>query len=253
MSDGPRVLSIVPARGGSKGVPGKNLRPLRGRPLVAYAVRAARLALPAGDVVISTDSEAIAAAAVAFGAECPFLRPPPLATDASPVLDTVRHTLDRLAALGRVYDLVCLVQPTTPLRELSDIREPVSMLLARLDAHSAVTLCEVTDAHPARLRRIEDGLVTQFLDAGGDGELQNRQAHAARPAYRRCGACYVTRVETVQAGSLYGARCLPHVIPSWRSVSIDDEVDLALVETLLEREPFAGRLAHLDAWFAESA
>lgn len=110
------ALGIVPARAGSKGVPGKNIRPLAGRPLIEYTARAARESGVLDRVVLSTDSAEIADAGRRCGLEAPFMRPPELAADDTPMLPVVRHAIDTLAASGWVADVIVLLQPTSPLR-----------------------------------------------------------------------------------------------------------------------------------------
>ena len=110
------VLGLIPARGGSKGLPGKNLMVLAGKPMIAWTIEAALAAHSIDDVVVTTDSAQIAAAARDAGADVPFMRPADLAADGTPMVDTVLHALDALEAQGQAYDVVALLQPTSPLR-----------------------------------------------------------------------------------------------------------------------------------------
>ncbi|MFW6154413.1 MAG: cytidylyltransferase domain-containing protein [Planctomycetota bacterium] len=222
-------LAIIPARGGSKGVPGKNLQTVGGKSLVYRAARAAIESERCGRVVCSTDDDAISADAIRAGADVPFRRPAALASDTATSLEVVRHAVDRVEGeRGRRVDLVCLVEPTTPLRSAADIRRAVDLLLAAdPPADSAVTVCRVTDAHPAWLRKIVDGeLAPYFPDLA---EPRRRQDFDRFPTpYRRNGAVYVTRRDVVMdQGSLYGGRCLACEMPPERSVNIDTPLDLA--------------------------
>jgi CMP-N-acetylneuraminic acid synthetase len=245
-----RILGLVVARGGSKGVPKKNVRLLGEHPLVAYAVRAAVKAPSISRVVISTDDTEIAEAARRYGCEVPFMRPADLAGDDSPILDAILHAVRTLEAQGDGFDAVCLLQPTTPFRSVEDLENGAAILRAGPQADSVVALTEVVDAHPRRLRRIADGTVRQYLPEGGDKEGQQRQSHGDDRAYRRCGAFYLARTGTLlEKRSLYGQVVLPYVMPSWRSVTIDEEEDLLLAEAMLQSPIFAEKLAHVRAMF----
>ena len=229
-------LAIIPARGGSKGVPGKNLQTVGGESLVYRAARAARESGRCGRVICSTDDDAIAAEAIRAGAEVPFRRPATLASDTATSLAVVQHAVERVEAeRGRPVDLVCLVEPTTPLRSAADIRDAIDLLVhADPPADSAVSVCEVTDAHPAWLRTIVDGELTPYFP--DMAEPKRRQEFARYPTpYRRNGAVYVTRRDVVvDHGSLYGRRCLAYAMPPERSINIDTPMDLVCARALCE-------------------
>jgi CMP-N-acetylneuraminic acid synthetase len=226
-----RVLGLIPARAGSKGVPGKNLRLLAGKPLLNYTIESAAAARRLGRVVVSTESDAIAAVARAAGGDVPFSRPEALAADDTPMLPVVAHALRTLAEQGDAYDAVCLLQPTCPLRRPEDIDGCIE-LLERSDADSVVTVLEV----PARYHPH-----WTFLD-NGDGSLRPatgsplvpRRQELAR-AYHRDGSVYVTRCSVVlDEGSLYGRRTLGYRGAPERNVNIDDLEDWARAEQLLD-------------------
>ena len=247
-----RVLGLVVARSGSKGVPGKNLRELAGHPLVAYAVRAGVKAPSITKVVISTDDPRIAETAARYGAEAPCLRPAELATDDSPVLESILHAINELQRQGESFDLVCLLQPTTPFRDVDEIERAIRTLAADPTADSIVALAAVEDLHPRRLRRIVDGAVRQFLGGGGDQEGQQRQDHGDETAYRRSGDFYITRVPTLtEKKSLYGDRALPLIVPAWRAINIDSESDLLMAEAMLQSTAVGQRLRHVRWLFEE--
>lgn len=231
-----RVLGLIPARAGSKGVPRKNLRLLAGKPLLHYSVESALGAGRLARVVVSTESGEIAAVARDAGAEVPFLRPAALAADDTPMLPVVAHALRTLAEQGETYDAVCLLQPTCPLRRSADIDGCIE-LLDRTGADSVVTVLEV----PARYHPH-----WAFLQ-NGDGSLQpatgaplvpRRQELA--PAFHRDGSIYVTRRSVVLDGnSLYGHRMLGYrTDPEW-NVNIDDLDDWARAERLLDPDRLA--------------
>ena len=224
------VLALVPARGGSKGVPRKNVRPLAGRTLLDYTATAARESGVIDRLVLSTDSEEIADAGRRAGIEVPFMRPAALAQDDTPMLPVIRHTLETLAANGWTPDIVVLLQPTSPLRRASHIREAVQ-LLRTSGADSVVTVVRVP-AHmsPDYVMRIEGDRLTPFLPEGA--RVTRRQD--ARAAYSRDGTVYAFRRQTLAAfDSIYGEDCRPLVIDAADSLSIDAAADWDMAERIL--------------------
>lgn len=225
-----RTLGIVPARSGSKGVPGKNVRLLAGRPLIDYTACAARESAVLDRVILSTDSEAIADVGRRCGLEVPFMRPTHLAADDTPMLPVVRHAIDTLAASGWVADLIVLLQPTSPLRRAAHVRDAVDRLRAS-KADSVVTVVELPrHLSPDYVMRIENGLLKPFLAEGQ--RVARRQD--ARPAYSRDGTAYAFWRATLERfDNIYGERCEPLVIDAADSLSIDSQDDWAAAERRL--------------------
>src|SRR5712691_3013598 len=143
-----RVLGLIPARGGSKGVPRKNICMVAGKPFLQYTAEAALGALRLDRIVLSTEDDEIAEVGRRCGAEVPFLRPASLAQDTTPMLPVVQHAIRMLEAAGDHFDAVCLLQPTNPLRRASDIDDAID-LLERTQADSVISFVEVSDSHPA--------------------------------------------------------------------------------------------------------
>ena len=226
------VLGLVPARAGSKGVPGKNLRPLAGRSLLEYTAAAARDSGVVDRIVLSTDSDEIADAGRACGLDVPFLRPSALAADDTPMLPVVQHALDTLAVSGWQAEIVVLLQPTSPLRRASHVRDAVG-LLRSTNADSVVTVVEVPrHLSPYYVMRIETGRLVPFLPEGA--RITRRQD--ALPAYSRDGTAYVCWRSTIERfGTLYGERCQPLVIDAAESLSIDTPDDWAEAERRVGR------------------
>ena len=224
------VLAIVPARGGSKGVPGKNVRKLAGRTLLDYAALAARDSGVIDRIVLSTDSDEIADAGRRAGMEVPFMRPAALAQDDTPMLPVIEHAIDSLAAEGWTTDVIVLLQPTSPLRRPSHVRDAVN-LLYESKADSVVTVIEVPrHLSPDYVMRIEDGVLRPFLDEGA--RVTRRQD--ARPAYSREGTVYACWRATVERfGNIYGERCRPLMVDAADSLSIDSPADWAEAERRL--------------------
>lgn len=230
---GPRVLGLVPARGGSKGVPRKNTRDLRGKPLLQYTAEVALAAGRLSRVVLTTDDEEIARIGRRCGLEVPWLRPAHLATDESPMLPVVQHALRQIEAEGDHFDAVCVLQPTNPLRRPEDIDGAIA-ILEETKADSVISFVEVGEQHPARMKCVDaDGRVTDppFVEKV---EGQRRQELPA--LYLREGSVYLTRRATImEAGSFRGTDCRAWLIPIERACNIDTEFDFLLAEFLLGR------------------
>lgn len=225
------VLGLITARAGSKGIPGKNLAPCGGRPLLAWTCEAARGAACLTRVAISTDDDAAAALAAAAGIEVPFARPAALATDTARSIDVANHALDHFTGAGWAPDVLVLLQPTSPLRTARHIDEAFARLDAAADAVVSV------QAVPHRFKpwaqlALDGGVVRDWYEEEVGFDRTRRQGQPA--LYARNGpAVVVTRAPVIAAGSFYGARCVPYVMSAFDSVDIDDRDDLALADWLL--------------------
>lgn len=226
------TLGIIPARGGSKGIPGKNLRVLAGRPLLAYTV-AVSLACPDLDrVVLSTDAPEIADAGRALGIEVPFMRPSNLARDDTPMVPVLEHAVAWLEEWGWRPEIVVLLQPTAPLRTTHHITAAIA-LLRETKCDSVASVAELPrHLSPDYVMRIEGGRLVPFL-AGGD-QLTRRQE--ARPAVVRDGTVYaVWRDVLMESHSLYGMDCRPLMISAGESVTLDTPQDWEVAELRLAK------------------
>lgn len=214
-----RVLGLIPARGGSKGVPRKNLKPLCGKPLLQYTAEAALNAARLSRVILSTEDEEIAAAGLACGLEVPFLRPPELARDETPMLPVAIHALQFLEAAGDRFDALCLLQPTNPLRRAEEIDQCIN-LLEESGADAVVTILPVPaefNPHWVYFAAPEGGL---RLSTGEATPIPRRQE--LPPAFHREGSIYVTRREILmERKSFYGDRLVGYLMEPARSVNID--------------------------------
>jgi CMP-N-acetylneuraminic acid synthetase len=225
------VLALIPARGGSKGLPGKNIRPLAGRSLVARAGAVARESGVVDRVVLSTDANDIAEEGRRAGIEVPFMRPDALARDDTPMLPVILHALDALEAEQWHADIVLLLQPTSPLRQPAHLRSAVTMLRdSRAD--SVVSVVELPrHMSPDYVMQIADGALKPFLPEGA----RTTRRQDARPAYVRDGTVYAFWRDTLERfGSIYGERCLPLVLRPEESVTIDTPGDWAAAERMLQ-------------------
>jgi CMP-N-acetylneuraminic acid synthetase len=224
------VLGIVPARGGSKGVPGKNVRPLAGRTLLEYTARAARESGVLDRVILSTDSAEIADTGRRAGLDVPFMRPVMLASDDTPMLPVIQHALESLARDGWSADMIVLLQPTSPLRRPDHIRAAVTTL-RDTKADSVVTVVEIPrHLSPDYVMRIDGGRLQPFLPEGA--RVTRRQD--ARLAYCRDGTVYAFWRATIERfGGIYGEDCRPLLIDARESLSIDSPADWDAAERLL--------------------
>jgi CMP-N-acetylneuraminic acid synthetase len=227
-----RVLGLVPARAGSKGLPGKNVRLLAGRPLLEYTAVAARASGVLDRVVLSTDSEEIAEAGRRVGLEVPFTRPASLAADDTPMLPVIKHAIDVLASDCWVAEIVVLLQPTSPLRRPGHIRDAVH-ILRETNADSVVSVVELPrHLSPDYVMTIEDGALKPFLPEGH--RITRRQD--ARPAYSRDGTVYACWRRTIEHfDSIYGDNCRPLVVAATDSLSIDSPADWEAAKSALLR------------------
>jgi CMP-N-acetylneuraminic acid synthetase len=224
------VLALVPARGGSKGLPGKNVKLLHGRSLIARTADTARASGVIDRVVLSTDAADIADEGRRAGLEVPFLRPADLASDESPMLPVIRHAVDALAAAGWLPEIVVLLQPTSPLRRPEHVRAAVDLLrLTRAD--SVASVVEVPrHLSPDYVMRIDGDDLVNFLPEGA--AVKRRQD--ARAAYVRDGTVYAFWTATlIEQQSIYGRHCRPLIVPASESVTIDSPNDWAEAERRL--------------------
>jgi CMP-N-acetylneuraminic acid synthetase len=225
-----RTVAIIPARGGSKGLPRKNILPLLGKPLIAHTIEAARVARSLQRVVVSTENPEIAEIARQYGAEVPFLRPLELAGDETPTLPVLQHVLTQLKATeGGEPEIIVLLQPTSPLRRAEDIDKAIA-LLGQTGADSVVSLC-VTEHHPYWMKRLEGDRVLPFLENAP--EYTRRQDMS--PVYRLNGAVYVTRREILmEQNRILGQDTRGLVMDAESSVDIDTYLDFKIAEIILQ-------------------
>ena len=226
-----RVLAIVPARGGSKGIPRKNIVPLLGKPLLAYTAEAALAAKRLSRVILSTEDEEIACVGKEWGLDVPFLRPLDLASDETPTIPVLQYVVRRLEEAGDHYDAVLTLQPTTPLRQPEDIDGAIK-LLGQTRADSVISFVEVGEKHPARMKFIaSDG---RIIDPPFAEQYEGQRRQDLPKLYLREGSIYLTRSTVLmQQGSLKGHDCRAWIIPEERACNIDTPFDLFLAEQML--------------------
>lgn len=226
---GNRTLGIIPARAGSKGVSNKNIRPLNGRPLIAYTISAA-VGAGLSRLILSTDSEQIAAVGRPLGAEVPFLRPAELANDTAKSAAVVTHLLETLRTNeGAEYDTVVLLQPTSPMRTTQDILAALELYHHNAPC-SVVSLSKVDEPHPYKMKTIRDGLVHPFVE-GTDSSVPRQQLPEV---FTPNGALYIVGADHIlRTGSFFHERTIPYVMPAERSVNINSITDMYLAEYMM--------------------
>lgn len=227
-----KILAVIPARGGSKGVPRKNVRPVCGKPLIVYTIETALASRHLlNHIIVSTDDEEIAAIARQNGAEVPFMRPSELAGDQTPTLPVLQHAVNFVENNEDLtLDWVLLLQPTTPLRIAEDIETSIN-LARKSRCDSIISVVQVFAEHPIFMKRIENNRLLDYCFEEKEG---TRRQDSGPPAYMKNGAIYLTRRDVLMRNnSIWGNAIEPYVMPPERSVNIDNEIDLKLAEILM--------------------
>lgn len=224
------ILSIIPARSGSKGLKDKNIKELNGKPMIAYTIEAALKSGIFKDVIVSTDSTKYAEISKKYGAQVPFIRPKELANDYASSNDVVLHVLEEMEKLGKKYDYFMLLQPTSPLRTAKHIIEAYELLQEK-DANSVVSVCEV-DHSPLLMNTLDDSLsLDKFIDK------KNIKRRQDLPKYFRInGAIYLAKVEHfVKYKNFYKEKSFAYIMDKKESIDIDNEIDFQLAQILMKK------------------
>jgi N-acylneuraminate cytidylyltransferase len=231
MIDGHQVVAIIPARGGSKSVPNKNIRTLGDQPLLAWSIEVAYAAESIDAVVVTTDSDAIAEVARDYGASV-IHRPAHLATDDALVIDAIRHAVRVWHKQGKTIDVMVLLEPTSPLRSVEDIEACLDQLRQSPSVDSVATFTEA-ELNPHRAWRLEGGSPEPFIE----GAVPWRPRQALPEAYQLNGAVYAfwtDRLPDDVIAPLFGQAASVYM-PAERSVDIDDRFDFLLAETIIQQ------------------
>lgn len=230
MIAGEHILGLILARGGSKGLPGKNIRSLLGKPLIVWTIEAGKRSI-IDDLVLSTDCNEIARCALKHGVEVPFMRPPRLASDNASSMETIIHALDKLEEIGKFYEYIVLLEPTSPLRESDDIDQALEMLV-KSDAKSIVSICHTEEAHPSFLFKISnERRLNPYLGIYPNGIRRQE----IEPLYFLEGTIYASEVKTLRNRfSFYHEDTIGYEVPKWKSPEVDDEIDFLLIESIMK-------------------
>ena len=233
MINGKKVLAIIPARGGSKGLPGKNIKELCGNPLIAWSIETAKASESIDRIIVSTDDKEVARVSKKYGAGVPFMRPAELATDTASTIDAIFHAINWLVKYENYSPTyILLLQPTSPLRKVEDIEGAIQNLKDK-DARAVVSVCE-TDHHPWWANTLpEDGNMKDFIKA--DIVMKRRQDLPT--FYRINGAIYLAETNYLQERNEFlGPATFACEMPKSRSIDIDSSMDFKLAILLMEKQ-----------------
>ena len=225
-----KILAIIPARGGSKGVPDKNIRIVAGRPLIAYAIECAQESRLINRIIVSTDSPIIAQTASDHGAEV-LMRPSHLAQDDTPMPPVLLHVLQTLQENGENYDLIVLLQVTSPIRTGQDIDHVVEMFASAPNLDAVISVVPMDDVHPARMYTLDEGKwMNPYIESGEEARRQDLPV-----VYYRNGCIYAIRSEILKdKKSLMVKNKKAYIMPAKWLANIDDERDLIIAEALIK-------------------
>ncbi len=232
MIDNLRVLVIITARSGSKGLPGKNSKNLNGKPLIAWPILAAKGSSYVDKIIVSTDGEYIARIAQEYGADVPFIRPEELAQDTSTSIDVVEHVLDFLAQQQENFDYLVLLEPTSPLTECIDIDNAIEQLHNNtVNAKAIVGVTAVEDSHPDFCLSVNNkGCIVSYQE-----NFSSPRRQEISDVYRFDGSLYISDISTLlEKKSFYHQQTLPYIVPKWKSFEIDDLTDFICIEAIMK-------------------
>ena len=228
-----KIIAIIPARGGSKGIPRKNIKLLAGKPLIAYSIETSLKSRYIDRVVVSTEDEEIAEISKKSGAEVPFLRPKELARDDSPTIDAIMHVINKFEESGEYFDIIVLLEPTSPLRDVGDIDKCVEILISNPEAKGMVSVAKLEGAHPEFNVIInEDGFIRK---SDGTTNFKVLRRQDLEDVYYFEGSIYISEVEALkQKRTFYHELTLAYVVPKYKSLEVDELCDFICVEALMK-------------------
>jgi len=228
----PQILALIPARGGSKGLPKKNIRPLLGKPLIVWTIEEAKKSKYIDKIIVSTDDEEIAHISRENGADVPFLRPKEFAMDTSKSADVIIHALDFLEKQNEQYLLIVLLEPTSPLRDAADIDTCIKKLLDTPEAQTIVSVAKLESGHPEFNVIINPEGFIRKLDSSSNFNIFRRQE--LHDVFFFDGSVYVSKVDAFKiTGTFFHDSTLGYIIEKYKSLEIDDLSDFICIEALM--------------------
>lgn len=231
----PEILGVIPARGGSKRIPDKNLKEIDGKPLIAHTIEQAQRSQFLTRTIVSTDDSSIKQAALAYGGDVPFERPSELATDTAKTREVVTHAVDWFESQGQKFDIVCKLQPTNPLRKTDDIDESIRKLVSA-EAESVITVNTYLFPPDWALSEDERGFLTEHYHDGYLWEGRTRSQDSAQ-LYCPNGAVMAATIPAWKKyQTFYTDKTVAYTMPPTRSFDIDEPPDLELVKHLIETD-----------------
>lgn len=232
------MIAIIPARGGSKGVPGKNIKELCGKPLIAHTIEAAISSNEVDKVIVSTDDQEVAKIAIAYGAEVPFMRPKELATDEALAINNYIYTINKLNGMYcSLIESFAVLQPTSPLRAKEDIDKAINIFNEK-NADSVISVVKLPYSISWAKAIDEKGVLVNYYN--DNEKIKNRQDYKA--TYIPNGAIYVFKTNLILNNqSYYSELTFPYIMPRDRSVDIDEIIDFQFAEFLMRKRDEGNR------------
>ena len=226
------VLCIIPARGGSKGLPNKNILPLYGKPTIAWTIEKALESKLITDVVVSTDSENIAEVALAFGAQVPFIRPKEISTDTASSFSVIEHCIDFMyKEFDKEYEYILLAEPTSPLRFENDFDSAIEKLVSNLENFDSLVTVGPVRTHPAIMKRLDGESVVPYIDLLENNTRRQELDEALFPF----GVAYLAKTVALQnEKTFYTKRCIGLRIQESQCFEIDDIIDFVCIEAIMK-------------------
>ena len=235
-----KIVAIVPARGGSKGLSRKNIKVLNGKPLIGWTLEQAQKSKFFDEIFVSTDSEEIAEVSREFGVEVPILRPEELAQDTTPSVDVIAYIIDCLEKKKRFYDYFILLEPTSPLRAERDLDNIIELAVKNSEYDGVISVGEVHTEHPTIVKKIgQSGKILPYLE--NRKEVYLRQLHDQ--AYFPYGVGYLLKTNVFkEKKTIYTDNILPYYIRRWQNYEIDDIYDFICIESIFRFQSERGEL-----------
>jgi CMP-N-acetylneuraminic acid synthetase len=241
MYKGKKILALITARGGSKGLPGKNIRPLLGKPLIAWSIEQAKRSAYIDKIAVSTDNQAIAKIAKHFQAEVPFIRPKILASDRAKSIDVIEHAVKYYNERGDYYDYLVLLEPTSPLREEEDIDRAIINIISHAPkATSMVSVAKLESAHPAFSVSINKrGLIIPYLKKD---KIRTLRRQELTDVYYFEGTIYISLIkELLKKRTFYHDKTMAYIVQKWQAFEVDDIIDFICIEALIKHKQLVKR------------
>ncbi len=232
MNNKKSILAIIPARGGSKGLPGKNIKPLQGKPLIGWTIQQAKQSKYIDEIFVSTDCINISKVSEEFGVKVPFLRPDELSSDVSSSMDVVSHVLNYYESINSQFEYIILLEPTSPLRKRTDIDAAVELLNVDNTADGIVSLGEVHMEHPMIVKKVDrNNKIMPYVS--NLNKIHQRQQ--ADKAYFPYGVIYMIKTSVFRKEhSFYTENIIPFLIERWQCYEVDDIYDFLCIETIIK-------------------
>ena len=228
-----KILAIIPARGGSKGLPDKNIKLLNGKPLIAWTIEQAKSSEYIDEVFVTTDSIDIAKVSESFGVKVPFLRPAELASDTASSVAVIEHVISHFKQSNKFFDYIILLEPTSPLRKDNDIDDAIKQCVSDDTADGIISLGEVHMEHPMIVKKVN---INNKIESYIDDVIKITQRQQADKAYFPYGVIYMIKNEIFESNkTLYTNNIIPYFVERWQNYEVDDIYDFLAIEAIQKR------------------